>query len=108
MASLKLSQDLRRKRRDGTYPVIVRLTSNQKSTSIDTGIKLLSEEWDSSKARVTKLSPNHKELNYHLKKQLLDLETELLKIGMLAQEMNISALRDVLINKNKKKHHHLL
>ena len=50
--SLVLSLDTRRSKKDGTYPIILRLTHGRKTTSIAMGFSVLKSEWDDRKKRV--------------------------------------------------------
>ncbi len=50
--SLKLSLDKRRKRKDGSYPIILRLSHFQRTTSISTGQSVGASDWDSAKEKV--------------------------------------------------------
>ena len=61
MATIKLTIDSRRPFNDGRVPIVFRLTNNQKSTSIASGIKILTREWDSSKGKILKTHPNYKD-----------------------------------------------
>lgn len=101
MATLKLSQDLRRKRMDGTYPIIFRLTLNQKSTSIETEIKLLPDQWDKIKGKVTKTHSNYKNLNLHLKQMQLELEKKLIELTSQTNKLSLGKLKQALLNQNK-------
>jgi len=103
MATLKVTQDLRRKKKDGTYPIIFRLTQNQKSTAINTNIKLNKHEWDNVKGKVTKSHINHESINLYLKQKLLSLEKKLLEINSQNTELNLKELREALLNENKLK-----
>lgn len=49
-ANLTLTLDTRRRKKDGTYPVIIRLSHKGKTTSISTGYSVPEKSWD-SKAR---------------------------------------------------------
>ncbi|WP_255154956.1 Arm DNA-binding domain-containing protein [Ferruginibacter sp. HRS2-29] len=53
--SIKVSLDTRRSKADGTYPIILRLTHNRKTTSIKTGIHLKKEDWDEKALKVKKI-----------------------------------------------------
>jgi integrase/recombinase XerD len=101
MATLKLTIDNRRAYSDGRYPIIFRLTSNTKSTSIESGIKLFDKEWDFDKGKVTKTHPNYHNLNLHLKQKLFELEKRLLELNPNISELNVKELKDVLLNKKK-------
>ncbi|MGZ4047712.1 MAG: Arm DNA-binding domain-containing protein [Bacteroidia bacterium] len=88
MATLKLTIDLRQQYNDERYPVILRLTSRKKSTSIYTDVKVFSNEWDSVKGKIVKNHPHQKKLNNLLKNKLLELETRLLEVGTKKKQKN--------------------
>lgn len=52
--SLSLSLDTRRKRKDNSFPIIIRLSHYQKTTSIATGQSVGLDYWDDSKKQVRK------------------------------------------------------
>lgn len=101
MATLKITIDKRRKYNDGRQPIIFRVTSNRKSTSIDSSIKVLPKEWDSTKGRITKVHPDYKNLNLFLRKRLLELEKGLVEAGLKANKSSIGELKKVLLNEDK-------
>jgi len=68
MATLKLTLDTRRKKAEGTYPVVFRLTHLTKSTAIPTTISLAMADWDNKKQRVRKSNPISDTLNNELYK----------------------------------------
>ena len=74
MATLKLTLDKRRVYFDGRSLIIIRITANQRSTSIDADVKIHATEWDSSKGKINYKHPNYKELNLHIKQILLRYE----------------------------------
>lgn len=80
MATLKLTMDYRRPYNDGRYPIIFRLSSSTKSTSLESGIRLFDKEWDFDKGKVTKTHPNFKNLNLNLKQRLFELGKSLLDL----------------------------
>lgn len=97
MATLKLTIDFRQQYNDERYPVIFRLTSRKKSTSIYTDVKISSNEWDSAKGKIDKNHPHHKKLNIILKNKLLELETRLLEIGSKADNLSTQELKSFLV-----------
>ncbi|VAV85355.1 hypothetical protein MNBD_BACTEROID02-1022, partial [hydrothermal vent metagenome] len=52
--SLKLSLDTRRKKKDSTYPIILRLSHFRKTTSISLGYSISKQDWDHRKCKVKK------------------------------------------------------
>jgi len=99
MATLKLTLDCRKTYGDGRHPVIFRLTSDQKSTSIYTETKLFPQEWDKKKGKVTKSHPDSKNLNLKLIKRQIDLEKKLLEITSAGEELSIVQIKKALLNK---------
>lgn len=104
MATIKLTIDGRRKYNDGRSPIIFRLTSNTKSTSIDSEIKVFPKEWDKKKSKINKLHPDYKEYNHKLTNKLLELEK---KLHLVATEenYNLIELKDILLNKKSSNNH---
>lgn len=50
--NVKLSLDLRRPKKDGSYPIILRLTHFRKTTSISMGLSIKKEYWDSKNEKI--------------------------------------------------------
>lgn len=101
MATIKLTMENRHPYNDGRYPIIFRLTSKQKSTSIYTEIKLFKNEWDNLKGKVTKLHPNSNELNLLIKKRQYEMEKKLLELGSSVDELSVIELKEDLVNEKK-------
>lgn len=101
MATIKLTMENRHPYNDGRYPIIFRLTTNQKSSSIYTEIKLYKSEWDNLKGKVTKLHPNSNELNLKIKKQQYELEKKLLELGSSIDDLTVKDLKEALLNEKK-------
>ena len=51
---LTLLLDTRRAKKDGSFPIIFRLTHLRKTTSISTGYSILEKYWDSQKCAIKK------------------------------------------------------
>ena len=98
MATIKLTIDTRRVYSDNRHPVIFRITSNTKSTSIDANVKLLAKEWDSSKRKVNKTHSNFKNLNIYLHNKLLEFEKKLLEYATKTSSLNIIELKELIVN----------
>jgi len=83
-SSIKASLDTRRSKKDGTYPLILRLTHNRKTTSIKTGIYLRKEDWDAKKLEVKKSykgTSNITRLNNEIQKKKSDGLDSILKLS---------------------------
>lgn len=101
MATLKLTIDKRRGYNDGRQPIVFRLTSNRKSTSIDSTIKLMPKEWDNAKGRVNKINSEYQSLNLFLKQKLITYEKRLIAIADVSNDWNVVELKKALLNENK-------
>lgn len=69
-------------KKDGTFPLALRITKDRKSSYIYLNYSIRAEDWDEAKQRVKKSCPNSERLNHFLKKkeaeakdQSLELET---------------------------------
>lgn len=83
-SSIKVSLDTRRSKKDGTYPLILRLTHDRKTTSIKTGIFLKKEDWDTEKLEVKKSykgTSNVTRLNNEIQKKKSDALDSILKLS---------------------------
>ncbi len=45
--NIVISLDTRREKKDKTYPLVMRLGHNERTTSIPIGVSLLEKDWDS-------------------------------------------------------------
>jgi len=81
MVTYKILIDERRAKSDGTYPVIIRVTSNLKVNTVNSGAYIHKEYWDSKNSNIKSTYPNGQLLNkkvteFYLKIQKLVLELE--------------------------------
>lgn len=104
--SLTLSLDKRRSRKDGKFPVIIRLGHYQKTTSIATGQAIPEDCWDERKKKI-RVSYKGTDALYHLNNLLLkelvsyqDKINKLLETGEL-EFLSIKQLKNRLVGKNK-------
>lgn len=91
--SVAVSLDTRRIRKDGTYPLILRLTHNSKTTSIKTGIYLKEQDWDADARVVRKSSSgvlNVTRLNNSIQKKKAEALDNLLKLSDAAPQAPLS------------------
>lgn len=72
MVYYKLVLNDKRTKNDDIYPVVVRVTYRRVSTTISTGIRIHSNQWDAVRCNVKSPHPNFKVLN----RQLLDFYTK--------------------------------
>lgn len=78
MSSVKLVLWKHDQKKDGTYPLALRITKNRKSSYVFTGQYILEKEWDSAEKRVKKSHPNYGRLNNMLLKKISEAQSALL------------------------------
>lgn len=83
MASIKIILWKHDQKKDGTFPLALRITQNRKTRYIFTGKYIFEKDWDAAASKVKKSYPNSTRLNNLLltklqeaNRTLLDLETE--------------------------------
>ncbi len=82
--------DTRRQRKDGTYPIIIRLGFNRKTTSISTGYAVKETEWDSRKLKVKRSNDKADIINDDLLLLITDFNKKL-----LSSTTNFDSINDI-------------
>lgn len=78
MVSIKVILDKRRAKADNSYPLTFQIYFNRKTRTRYTGISIKTDEWDQDNQLINKKHFNYKVLNGKIKKQLADLQSELM------------------------------
>lgn len=78
MASAKVILWKHDKKKNGTFPLALRITKNRKTRYVFTGHNILEKEWDASLGKVKKSHPNSTRLNNLLLKKLSEAQATLL------------------------------
>jgi integrase len=78
MASAKIILWKHDKKKDGSFPLALRITKNRKTRYVFTGQNILEKDWDESLNKVKKSHPNSTRLNNFLLKKLSEAQTTLL------------------------------
>lgn len=99
MASVKVLLKLKKKRSDGTCPIIIRITNNRCLTEKYLGYAVNPEEWDEKSCNVIKSHPNSTLIN-HL---ILKKKTEASAIILEADNNDLHLTKKQI--KHKIKHH---
>ena len=104
--SLTLSLDKRRSRKDGKFPVIIRLGHYQKTTSIATGQAIPEECWDDKKKKIKgayKGTDSLFHLNNMILKELVAYQDKVNKLKESGELrfLSIKQLKNRLVGKNK-------
>ncbi|WP_077923527.1 site-specific integrase [Spirosoma sp. 209] len=102
-----ISLDTRRAKKDGTYPVIMRLGHNAQTTSIPIGISVAVADWDEKKRAIKKSYKGVSSvtrLNNQIDKEKTDAMDIILKLHELGtlQTLSITSLKDRITQKEAK------
>lgn len=104
--SLVLTLDMRRAKKDGTYPVIIRISHYNRSTSFTTGVSVPEKDWDFDKKVIRKTymgTTSVTRLNNFLNKQrvkAIDIVNRLKEEDQL-RFMSITQLKEQLTQSEK-------
>ena len=100
MSNLKLTLDTRRAKKDGTYPIVFRITINGESRDISTGYSSNVLEWNNNTHQLKKNHPRFHIVNTYLK------ELEVIYLGRLLEyektkngNFNIQEVKNYLLSK---------
>ncbi|WP_024771784.1 tyrosine-type recombinase/integrase [Aquimarina macrocephali] len=74
MASVKIILWKHDQKKDGTFPLAIRITQNRKTRYVFTGKYILEKEWDATLSKVRKSHANSRRLNNFLKKKLSEAD----------------------------------
>lgn len=92
MATIKIV--LRKKKnKDGTYPLALRITKDRKTSYIHLGYHCLEKDWDALSQRVRKSHPNAARLNNFIMKKLADASEVTLELDAQHKETSSSGIK---------------
>ncbi|MFY0602955.1 MAG: site-specific integrase [Flavobacteriaceae bacterium] len=89
MATAKIILRKEYQKKDGTYPLVIRIIKNRKSKYIFTGKYIFEKDWDASNSKVKKSHPSSTRLNSLLLKKLNETQNVILEDEI--QNKNLSA-----------------
>ena len=75
MASIKIVLWKHDQKKDGTFPLAIRITQNRKTRYIFTGKYILEKDWNEDLGKVKKSCPNSARLNNFLLKKLTEVDS---------------------------------
>lgn len=102
MATIKVVLDKRRKKSNGTYPLILRITHHSKSRTIPLKVSVEEKDWDETAQAVNKSHRNYKLLNHNIRKRFIDAEIMILKLDEDDSKLSISSIRSKVLGNGKK------
>lgn len=92
MATVKLALR-KRKNKDGTQPLIIRIRKDRKASIIHLGHHVYSADWDAKAQRIKKSHPNSARLNNYLIKKLAEATDKALELETQKEHVSSKAVR---------------
>ena len=101
MIKLKFTLDQRRRKKDGTFPLVLRVYYERRFLTLKTGICILAKDWDEQKGRLRKSHPEHFTANNRLSDQELELRSRLKSLSILyPQHFSFEQMKTILGGKD--------
>lgn len=100
MASLKVLLRTNKQKKDGTSPLVLRITHNRKSRYIYLGQYLEEKYWDFDNQRVKKSHPNSKRLNNLILKKLSEANDTVLELETKDDPISVKQIKNKVKNSN--------
>jgi len=97
-ATVKLILDMRRKKANNTYPIVIRVTKNRITRYIFTEYSVLEDDWNPDEQAVKMTSKQYRNVtrvNNHLHQQLLDASDNITKLNSTGEilQMKVNDVR---------------
>lgn len=97
MATFKVLLDTRRKLKDGTYPLVVRVYSESKRREINLKTYLKENQFDASTQKVKGNHPNKKEINQRIKQAVLQVEKTKLNLEIKDEILSAEKIKSLIV-----------
>ena len=98
MASIKIILWKHDKKKDNTFPLVIRVTKNRKTRYVFTGEYVLEKDWDEEKRLVKKSHPNAKRMNSFLLKKLSETHDIVLDVKSNDNKQSVSNIKKKIVN----------
>ncbi|MES1198195.1 MAG: phage integrase SAM-like domain and Arm DNA-binding domain-containing protein, partial [Chitinophagaceae bacterium] len=86
-----------RQKKDGLFPIYIRITKNRKSSWMSTNVSVKAKEWDEFKGRVRPGHPNSARLNAYLKQVELKYQNDIIEIENKNLQIGIRGIKQKLL-----------
>jgi integrase/recombinase XerD len=101
MASVKVVLRLNKKKGDGTFPIVIRVTNNRQLTEKFVGHAVKLKDWDEKQHLVKKSHPNSVRLNYLISKKVDEINKMILDAANNDQQLTKKQLKYKIKHNNK-------
>jgi integrase len=101
MATVKIVLRKNYKKKDGTFPIALRITQNRKSRFIFTGEYIKETDWNAKEGLAKKSHPNSKRLNNYLLKKLSEAHSVALDVQTNQNSTSSNSIKKKIVGKDK-------
>lgn len=101
MATVKIVLRKNYRKKDGTFPIALRLTQNRKSKFLFTGEYILEKDWDETKGLAKKSYLNSSRLNNMLLKKVSEAHNMALEMEASTENQSVSTLAKKILGEDK-------
>ncbi len=101
MASIKVILRKNKKRPDGTFPLVIRVTKDRKTSEFFIGHYIKEEEWDHINKKVKKSHLNSARINHKILKKTMEASEVLLDVENGNKDLSKKAIKHKIKNHNK-------
>ena len=97
MSTFNVLLDKRRKLKDETYPLVVRIYNGRKFSTYKLKVYLKESQFDASKQKVKKNHPNEKLINQRIRKAVLEVEKTTLNLEMKEEVITSEKIKSTIV-----------
>ena len=102
MSTFKVLLDKRRKLKDETYPLVIRIYNGRKFSTYKLKVYLKESQFDTSKQKVKKNHPNEKLINQRIRKAVLEVEKTTLNLEMKEEFISAEKIKNNIVRPQPK------
>ncbi len=102
MAHVKVLLYKSKKRKDGTYPIVLRITKDRKSKYIFLKQYIKESDWDDIQCRVKRSHPNSNRLNNYILNKLSEADDLVMELETKKEMFSSSQIKKKLTNDKKR------
>lgn len=101
MATVKIVLRKNYQKKDGTFPIALRLTKDRKTKFLFTGEYILDKDWDKTKGLARKSHPNSARLNNMLRKKITEAHDMALEIESSEKKQSVTTIAKKIVGEDK-------
>ena len=101
MATVKIVLRKNYQKKDGTFPIALRITKDRKSKFLFTGEYILEKDWDQTKGLAKKSHPNSSRLNNMLLKKITEAHDMALEIESSEKKQSVATITKKIVGEDK-------